>query len=256
MTIAEACELWPRPWWCTPVSFGRPGQAPLETYHEIASPKHQGALGLSSLTGLPACLHRHLVSVLLLEAWQTLPQGSKATSVRATAPTMVPGGKLMLSTPAAGSSALPDPIWHFVGHLHYGRKTFVGLLGSKRLAVSRDQHSGQIWTSIDTLLLYLLGAAPVRRHASGRGRGGVLGRAARPRRYTQASPSTQALSPRPILTTFHGRCTDSDRPVRATTPGRPVNVASGAAVLRATPSLAVSGESVGFWRYRSPMLGW
>lgn len=111
-------------------------------------------VGVTSLTSLPAALHRHFDVVFFLETLEHLPRSSQLTAVRTLASLLVPGGKLVLSTPAAGISALVDPAWYLVGHRHYRLKTLAELLASAGLEVSQYHYSGNVWTSVDTLLLY------------------------------------------------------------------------------------------------------
>lgn len=109
---------------------------------------------VSAFTDLPAALHGHFEIVFFLETLEHLPRGSQLAVVRTLASLLAPGGKLVLSTPAAGLAALLDPAWYLVGHRHYRLKTLVDLLASADLDVSDHHYSGNLYTAVDTLLLY------------------------------------------------------------------------------------------------------
>lgn len=111
-------------------------------------------LGVSSLTGLPASFRHHFDGVFFLETLEHLPRGSQVSALRALASLLAPGGKLVLSTPAAGISAPLDPAWLLVGHRHYRLKTVAAMLASAGLEVSCHHYSGNAWTSLDAMLLY------------------------------------------------------------------------------------------------------
>ncbi|MHB8395120.1 MAG: class I SAM-dependent methyltransferase [Candidatus Dormibacteria bacterium] len=112
-------------------------------------------LEVSSLTDIPSSLHRRFDVVFFLETLEHLPRGSQSSAVRTLASLLVPGGKVVLSTPAAGLSALLDPAWYLVGHRHYRLGGLVELLASAGLECAACHYSGNWWTSLDTSLLYV-----------------------------------------------------------------------------------------------------
>lgn len=109
---------------------------------------------VSDLTDLPAALYGQFEVVFFLETLEHLPRGSQSAAVRTLASLLAPGGKLVLSTPAAGLAALLDPAWYLVGHRHYRLGRLVKLLSAAGLECSRCHYSGNLWTSVDTFFLY------------------------------------------------------------------------------------------------------
>lgn len=112
-------------------------------------------LSVSTLTDLPAALHQHFEVVFFLETLEHLPRRSQLAALRTLASLLAPGGKLVLSTPAAGIAALLDPAWYLVGHRHYRLGRLVDLLTSAGLECAACHYSGNLWTSLDTSLLYV-----------------------------------------------------------------------------------------------------
>ena len=112
-------------------------------------------LAVESLTDIPATFHRKFEIVFFLETLEHLPRSSQLAALRTLAALLAPGGKLVLSTPAAGFAALLDPAWYFVGHRHYRLSTLLALLSSAGLDCSASYYSGNFWASAETLLLYV-----------------------------------------------------------------------------------------------------
>lgn len=107
-----------------------------------------------SLTQLPHQLRSRFDRVFFLETLEHLQRGSEASVLSSVCSLLAPGGQLIMSIPAAGLSALADPAWYLVGHRHYRRGTLTRLLKDAGLELNDCEYSGNIWTSVDTLLLY------------------------------------------------------------------------------------------------------
>lgn len=112
-------------------------------------------LEVADLRNLPSHLSGRFDVVLLLETLEHLPRGSEQEALRSLAALLSPGGVLILSTPAAGIAAPLDPAWFLVGHRHYRRETVTALASSAGLNVVRVRYSGNVWTSLDTVGMYL-----------------------------------------------------------------------------------------------------
>jgi 2-polyprenyl-3-methyl-5-hydroxy-6-metoxy-1,4-benzoquinol methylase len=110
---------------------------------------------VADLRELPVSLRRHFDVVMLLETLEHLPRASEPAALRSLASILSPEGTLILSTPAAGIAAFLDPAWLLVGHRHYRRDTLQKLLSSAGLEVQRVHYSGNVWTSLDTVALYV-----------------------------------------------------------------------------------------------------
>jgi 2-polyprenyl-3-methyl-5-hydroxy-6-metoxy-1,4-benzoquinol methylase len=111
-------------------------------------------LEVATLSDLPPSLEHHFDVVTMLETLEHLPRGSEASAISALAALLAPGGRLILSTPAAGIASPLDPAWILTGHRHYRLATLTRILSSAGLEVQRVHYSGNFWTSLDTFLLY------------------------------------------------------------------------------------------------------
>lgn len=110
---------------------------------------------VADLRELPASLKGRFDVVMLLETLEHLPRKSELAALRSLGSLLSPGGVLILSTPAAGMAAFLDPAWMLVGHRHYRRQTVTALLTSAGFNVECVHFSGNVWTSIDTVILYV-----------------------------------------------------------------------------------------------------
>jgi 2-polyprenyl-3-methyl-5-hydroxy-6-metoxy-1,4-benzoquinol methylase len=111
-------------------------------------------LEVASLSDLPPSLEHHFDVVTLLETLEHLPRGSEAAAISALTALLAPGGRLILSTPAAGIASPLDPAWILTGHRHYRLATLTRIFSSAGLEVQEVHYSGNFWTSLDTFLLY------------------------------------------------------------------------------------------------------
>jgi len=111
-------------------------------------------LEVATLSELPPSLEHHFDVVTLLETLEHLPRGSEAAAISALTALLAPGGRLILSTPAAGISAPLDPAWILTGHRHYSLATLTQIFSSAGLEVQKVHYSGNFWSSLDTFLLY------------------------------------------------------------------------------------------------------
>ena len=109
---------------------------------------------VTTLSELPATLNHHFDVAMLLETLEHLPRGSEAAEIASLAAVLVPGGRLIVSTPAAGIAAPLDPAWSLAGHRHYRLTTLRKILSSAGIDIERVHYSGNSWTSLDTFLLY------------------------------------------------------------------------------------------------------
>lgn len=120
----------------------------------IAAPNAE-IIAVTGLQDLPSA-HVAPVDVLfLLETLEHLPRGTEHASLRALYTLVKPGGRLVLSTPAAGVAAVLDPAWLLVGHRHYRRATVTNLLRGVDLHPSAVWYSGDLAESADLALFYL-----------------------------------------------------------------------------------------------------
>lgn len=110
---------------------------------------------VESLMDLPSSLLQHFDYVFFLETLEHLPRGTEQSAIDSLAALLVPGGKIILSTPTAGVSTLLDPAWFLVGHRHYRMSTLLDLLTSAGLEISGVNYSGNLWSSFDTIFLYV-----------------------------------------------------------------------------------------------------
>ncbi len=110
---------------------------------------------VASLSELPTLLEHHFDVVTLLETLEHLPRGSESSAISDLAAQLAPGGRLILSTPAAGIAATLDPAWFLAGHRHYRRVTLATLFSSAGLDVQQVYYSGNFWSSLNTLMLYV-----------------------------------------------------------------------------------------------------
>lgn len=107
------------------------------------------------LTEIPSQLRAKFDRVFFLETLEHLQRGSEASVLASVSSMLVSGGQLIMSVPVAGLGALSDPAWYLVGHRHYRRRTLTRLFEEVGMEVVDCMYSGNIWTSVDTLLLYL-----------------------------------------------------------------------------------------------------
>ena len=110
--------------------------------------------GVANLAELPTELDRRFNIVTLLETLEHLPRGSEYLSIRSLATLLAPSGTLIISTPAAGLAALLDPAWFLVGHRHYRQHTLAKFLFSAEMEIQHVHYSGNIWSSLDTIMQY------------------------------------------------------------------------------------------------------
>jgi SAM-dependent methyltransferase len=111
-------------------------------------------LEVTTLSELPPSLAHHFDVVMLLETLEHLPKGSEVSAIAALGALLAPGGRLILSTPAAGFAAPLDPAWSLTGHRHYRLATLTAMFSSAGLEIHDVHYSGNYWTSIDCLLFY------------------------------------------------------------------------------------------------------
>lgn len=111
--------------------------------------------GVANLEELPIALKGRFDVVIFLETLEHLPRGTEGQVLCSLASLLAPEGTLILSTPAAGLAALLDPAWFLVGHRHYRLATLIELLKSADLEAQGIQYSGNFWSSVDTIMLYI-----------------------------------------------------------------------------------------------------
>jgi SAM-dependent methyltransferase len=111
-------------------------------------------LEVTTLSDLPPSLVHHFDVVMLLETLEHLPRGSEASAIAALGALLAPGGRLILSTPAAGIAAPFDPAWTLTGHRHYRLATLTAMFSSAGMEIQEVHYSGNYWTSLDSFLLY------------------------------------------------------------------------------------------------------
>lgn len=112
-------------------------------------------LKVENLVDLPDSLSEQFDCVFFLETLEHLPRGTEREVISSLASICSPEGKIILSTPVAGVAALLDPAWFLVGHRHYRLSTLRRLVSSTGLEVSGYYYSGNFWTSLDVVSLYV-----------------------------------------------------------------------------------------------------
>jgi SAM-dependent methyltransferase len=110
---------------------------------------------VAALTELAAIEIPLMDVVFLLETLEHVPRRAEVATLGALTHILKPGGRLILSTPAAGIAALADPAWLLVGHRHYCRRTVEHLAREAGFEALTVCYSGDIWESADVALLYL-----------------------------------------------------------------------------------------------------
>lgn len=109
---------------------------------------------VAALTDLPPGLGP-FDTVFLLETLEHLARGSEIQVLQTLYNLLAPDGQLIVSTPAAGLAAVLDPAWILAGHRHYRVRTLETICSEAGLAVDQLAYSGNTWSSIDVVLLYL-----------------------------------------------------------------------------------------------------
>jgi SAM-dependent methyltransferase len=110
---------------------------------------------VESFSPLPASLRASFDVAFLLETLEHVPRGTESQVLDAVFEALRPGGTLVLSTPTAGLAAILDPAWWLVGHRHYRDATVLSLVTNAGYQSAELRFSGNLWTSADTLWMYL-----------------------------------------------------------------------------------------------------
>ena len=109
---------------------------------------------IKCLADLPLAQIAPVDVVFFLETLEHVQRGSELANLRVLYSLIKPGGQLILSTPAAGISALADPAWLLVGHRHYRSATVTRLLRRAGFETTAICYSGDVAESVDLALFY------------------------------------------------------------------------------------------------------
>lgn len=109
---------------------------------------------VAALPELAAVALRPVDVIFCLETLEHLPRGTELASLRTLVQILKPGGRLVLSTPAAGVAAIADPAWLLVGHRHYRSRTAQQLALDAGLEPYAVFFSGDLRESLDIALFY------------------------------------------------------------------------------------------------------
>lgn len=112
-------------------------------------------IGVPSLGSVPESLHGCFDAAIFLETLEHLPTRTEETALRSIGMLLRSGGTLVLSTPAAGLSALLDPAWYLTGHRHYSVRRLRRHMSACSLSITAIYYSGGIMSWIALMRNYV-----------------------------------------------------------------------------------------------------
>lgn len=116
---------------------------------------HITVIGCDSLSEPIQVVNERFDAIFMLDTIEHVPRGTEIEVLSNVVALLSEDGQLILSTGAAGLSAVADPAWLLVGHRHYSRRRLTRICNLAGLEVEEVGYSGNAWDFLTVDLFYL-----------------------------------------------------------------------------------------------------